>query len=63
VLGVVVVSLALYVKGMRTPWVLDGLDEDTAFVGLGFSIDRNAEKGANVVLGSHIYSSRGEGLQ
>jgi hypothetical protein len=38
--------------------------EDTAFVGLGFSIDRNAEKGANVVLGcSHIYSSRGEGLQ
>jgi SIR2-like domain len=57
-------SLALYVKGMRTPWVLDGLDEDTAFVGLGFSIDRNAEKGANVVLGcSHIYSSRGEGLQ
>jgi hypothetical protein len=57
-------SLALYVKGMRTPWVLDRLDEDTAFVGLGFSIDRNAEKGAHVVLGcSHIYSSRGEGLQ
>jgi hypothetical protein len=57
-------SLALYVKSMRTPWVLDGLDEDTAFVGLGFSIDRNAQKGAHVVLGcSHIYSSRGEGLQ
>lgn len=57
-------SLALYVKGMRTPWVLDGLDEDTAYVGLGFSIDRSAEKGAHVVLGcSHIYSSRGEGLQ
>jgi hypothetical protein len=57
-------SLALYVKGMRTPWVLDGFDDDTAFVGLGFSIDRNAEKGAHVVLGcSHIYSSRGEGLQ
>ena len=57
-------SLALYVKGMRTPWVLDGLDEDTAYVGLGFSIDKNAEKGSHVVLGcSHIYSSRGEGLQ
>ena len=57
-------SLALYVKGMRTPWVLDGLDEDTAFVGLGFNIDRNAERGTHVVLGcSHIYSSRGEGLQ
>jgi hypothetical protein len=57
-------SLALYVKSMRTPWVLDGLDADTAYVGLGFSIDRNAGKGAQVVLGcSHIYSSRGEGLQ
>jgi len=57
-------SLALYVKGMRTPWVLDGLEDDTAYVGLGFSIDRNAEKGAHVVLGcSHIYSARGEGLQ
>lgn len=58
-------SLALYVKGMRTPWVLDGLDEDTAYVGLGFSIDRSGNTGAHVVLGcSHIYSSRGgEGLQ
>ena len=57
-------SLALYVKGMRTPWVLDGFDDDTAFVGLGFSIDHNADRGAHVVLGcSHIYSSRGEGLQ
>ena len=57
-------SLALYVKSMRTPWVLDGLDEETAFVGLGFSLDRNAQKGAHVVLGcSHIYSARGEGLQ
>ena len=57
-------SLALYVKGMRTPWVLDRLDDETAFIGLGFSIDRYAEKGGHVVLGcSHIYSSRGEGLQ
>jgi hypothetical protein len=57
-------SLALYVKSMRTPWVLDGLAKETAFVGLGFSIDRSAEHGQHVVLGcSHIYSSRGEGLQ
>ncbi|WGJ13888.1 SIR2 family protein [Methylocapsa sp. D3K7] len=57
-------SLALYVKGMRTPWVLDSLAQDTAFVGLGFSIDPNAERGQHVVLGcSHIYSARGEGLQ
>ena len=57
-------SLALYVKGMRTPWLLDNLADDTAFVGLGFSIDRNAQRGDHVVLGcSHIYSTRGEGLQ
>ena len=57
-------SLALYVKGMRTPWLLDDLADDTAFVGLGFSIDPNAERGDHVVLGcSHIYSARGEGLQ
>ncbi len=57
-------SLALYVKAMRTPWVLDSLNEDTAFVGLGYSIDRTAPHKQQVVLGcSHIYSARGEGLQ
>ena len=57
-------SLALYVKAMRTPWVLNSLAEDTAFVGLGFSIDPVAEEGRHVVLGcSHIYSGKGEGLQ
>jgi hypothetical protein len=57
-------SLALYVKAMRTPWVLNSLAENTAFVGLGFSIDPFAERGKHVVLGcSHIYSGKGEGLQ
>lgn len=57
-------SLALYAKSMRTPWVLDSLDEDTAFVGLGFSIDEKAERGKHVVLGcSHLYNSQGQGLQ
>ena len=57
-------SLALYVKAMRTPWVLNSLADDTAFVGLGYSIDPVAEKGRHVVLGcSHIYSGKGEGLQ
>ena len=57
-------SLALYVKSMRTPWLLDDLADDTAFVGLGFSIDSNAPRGNHVILGcSHIYSARGEGLQ
>lgn len=57
-------SLALYVKSMRTPWVLQSLDPETAFVGLGFSVDPSAPSGQHVILGcSHIYSSRGEGLQ
>ena len=49
---------------MRTPWVLSTLAEDTAFVGLGFSVDPTADRGKHVVLGcSHIYSGKGEGLQ
>jgi hypothetical protein len=57
-------SLALYVKSMRTPWVLAALEEDTAFVGLGFSVNPTAERGRHVILGcSHVYSARGEGLQ
>lgn len=57
-------ALAMYAKSMRTPWVLNSLDSDTAFIGLGFSIKRTAEPGQHVVLGcSHIYNTRGEGLQ
>jgi hypothetical protein len=57
-------SLALYVKTMRTPWLLDALDKSSAFVGLGFSYDRGADGQKRVVLGcSHLYSARGEGLQ
>lgn len=57
-------SLALYAKAMRTPWVLSGLDPDTAFVGLGFTIRHHAERGRHVVLGcSHLYNAQGEGLQ
>jgi hypothetical protein len=57
-------SLAFYAKAMRTPWVLDDLDRDSAYVGLGMSYDPNQEHGKRVVMGcSHIYSSRGEGLQ
>ncbi len=57
-------SLALYAKALRTPWRLDCLDDTTAFVGIGYSIDRTAASGNHVLLGcSHIYSARGEGLQ
>ncbi len=57
-------SLALYVKNMRTPWLLDCLDDKTAFVGLGFGINRNVTNGEHIVVGcSHIYNAQGEGLQ
>jgi hypothetical protein len=57
-------SLALYVKSMRTPWVLSSLDSDSAFVGLGISLDRKAERGQRVILGcSHLYNAQGQGLQ
>ncbi len=57
-------SLAFYVKAMRTPWVLNSLADDTAFVGIGHSIDRRAERGKQITLGcSHLYNAQGEGLQ
>ncbi|MDB5763944.1 MAG: nuclease [Herminiimonas sp.] len=57
-------SLALYAKALRTPWRLDCLDDKTAFVGIGYSIDHGATRGRHVLLGcSHLYSARGEGLQ
>lgn len=56
-------SLSFYVKAQRTPWVLSGLEANTAFVGIGYSINRNAGKN-KVVLGcSHIYNSYGQGLK
>lgn len=57
-------SLATYVKGMRTPWALTGLDKDSAFVGIGFSLRPKTEGADHVVLGcSHLYSPSGHGLQ
>jgi hypothetical protein len=57
-------SLAVYVKAMRTPWALTGLDKDSAFVGLGFSVRRKINGEGHVALGcSHLYSPNGHGLQ
>ncbi len=56
-------SLSFYVKTYRTPWVLQGLQEDTAFVGIGYSVNHKSDK-EKVVLGcSHIYNSLGQGLK
>ena len=57
-------SLALYVKSMRIPWILDALDADTAYVGLGFCMSRDKASKKHIVMGcSHIYNAQGEGLQ
>lgn len=57
-------SVALYAKAMRTPWVLEGLDANTAYVGLGYAIDSKAKSGRHIVLGcSHLYNAQGQGLQ
>jgi hypothetical protein len=57
-------SLAYYVKSLRTPWILKNADRNTAFAGIGYSIDSKDNDQGHVILGcSHIYSSSGEGLK
>lgn len=57
-------ALELYVKSMRTPWILDRADADTAYVGLGFSPVAGSSRDKQIVLGcSHLYSSTGEGMR
>lgn len=58
-------SLSYFVKSFRTPWVINNADRNTAFAGIGYSVDtkRENDKG-HIILGcSHIYSSDGEGLK
>lgn len=56
-------SLSFYVKSQRTPWILHGLDQETAFVGIGYSVKKNGQR-SQVALGcSHIYNSFGQGLK
>ncbi len=56
-------SLSYYVKSLCTPWVLDSLDKDTAFAGIGYSVTSQGDR-SEIVLGcSHIYNSMGQGLK
>ena len=56
-------SLSFYVKAMRTPWLLGTSDNSSAYVGIGYSVNRHREQG-KVVLGcSHIYNAQGQGLK
>jgi len=56
-------SLSFYVKSLRTPWILNNAEKDTAYAGIGYSINRNANQ-TDIVIGcSHIYNSEGQGLK
>ena len=56
-------SLAIYVKSCRIPWVVSGIRPDTAFAGIGYSLNQST-MGTDVVVGcSHIYSADGQGLK
>jgi len=56
-------SLSFYVKALRTPWVLNNTEENTAFAGIGYSINRANEETEIVIGCSHIYNSKGQGLK
>ncbi|GAA4326052.1 hypothetical protein GCM10023149_28660 [Mucilaginibacter gynuensis] len=57
-------SLSYYVKSLRTPWILQNLDKNTAFAGIGYSVSSAKAEAGNIVLGcSHIYNSEGQGLK
>ena len=57
-------SLALFVKSMRTPWALSELDTNTAYAGIGYSVKKRKDGKTNIVVGcSHIYNSKGQGLR
>lgn len=57
-------SLALFVKAQRIPWSLAKLDVDSAYAGIGFSIDSRKAKGQQLVIGcSHLYNGQGQGLK
>lgn len=57
-------SLAFYVKTMRTPWTLANMSPDTAFAGIEYGVKKDPSGKSEIVLGcSHIYNAKGEGLK
>ena len=56
-------SLSFYVKSLRTPWILNNLEKNTAYAGIGYSISKIKNKSEIVIGCSHIYDSNGQGLK
>ena len=55
--------LSFYVKSLRTPWILNSQEKNTAYAGIGYSISRIQNKSEVVIGCSHIYDSNGQGLK
>lgn len=56
-------SLSFYVKSLRTPWILNNQEKNTAYAGIGYSVTRIKDKSEIVIGCSHIYDSNGQGLK
>lgn len=56
-------SLSFYVKSLRTPWLLNNQEKNTAYAGIGYSVSKIQDKPEIVIGCSHIYDSNGQGLK
>lgn len=56
-------SLSFYVKALKTPWILANTDNQTAYVGIGYSMNKHRDQGKIVLGCSHIYNPQGLGLK
>lgn len=56
-------SLSFYVKSLRTPWILNNQEKDTAYAGIGYSLSKIKDRQEVVIGCSHIYDSNGQGLK
>jgi NAD-dependent SIR2 family protein deacetylase len=56
-------SLSFYVKSLRTPWILNNQEKNTAYAGIGYSVSTIKGKPEIVIGCSHIYDSNGQGLK
>ncbi|KAB8151627.1 hypothetical protein EZY14_017115 [Kordia sp. TARA_039_SRF] len=56
-------SLSFYVKSLRTPWILNNQEKDTAYAGIGYSLSKIKDRTEIVIGCSHIYNSNGQGLK
>lgn len=54
---------SLYVKSLRTPYILDGQDSSTVFVGIGYGMPADRSHGGVVLGCSHLYDAAGQGLR